>query len=83
MSGYAAVRHAADRKLSVAVEATGHGRPGPVTGGVLVSTKDMDRVTVDPVARTVRVQTGVRWGQVVAAAAPYGPAPRMGESPTR
>ncbi|MBE8469796.1 FAD-binding oxidoreductase [Streptomyces justiciae] len=78
----AAVRHAADRKLSVAVEATGHGRPGPVTGGVLVSTKGMDRVTVDPDARTVRVQAGVRWGQVVAAAAPYGLAPLNGSAPS-
>ncbi|SNX58459.1 FAD/FMN-containing dehydrogenase [Streptomyces sp. TLI_55] len=77
----AAVRHAADRKLSVAVEATGHGRPGPVTGGVLVSTKGMDRVSVDPVARTARVQAGVRWGQVVAAAAPYGLAPLNGSAP--
>ncbi|NUS29747.1 MAG: FAD-binding protein [Streptomyces sp.] len=45
----AAVRHAADTGQRVAVEATGHGRQGPVTGGVLLSTRRMDGITVDPV----------------------------------
>lgn len=77
----AAVRHAADAGLRVTVEATGHGRQGPVTGGVLLSTRRMDGVTVDPAARTVRVQAGVRWGQVVEAATPYGLAPLNGSAP--
>lgn len=78
----AAVRHAADRNLPVGVHATGHGLPGPVEGGVVISTRRMDRVTVDPGARTVRLQAGVRWGQVVAAAAPYGLAPLNGSAPS-
>lgn len=78
----AAVRHAADRDLTVGVHATGHGLPGPVEGGVVVSTRRMDRVAVDPEARTVRLQAGVRWGQVVAAAAPYGLAPLNGSAPS-
>ncbi|WP_234329999.1 FAD-binding oxidoreductase [Streptomyces viridochromogenes] len=78
----AAVRHAADRKLPLGVHATGHGLPGPVEGGVVVSTRRMDGVSVDPDARTVRLQAGVRWGQVVAAAAPYGLAPLNGSAPS-
>jgi len=51
----AAVRYAADHDLPVGVQATGHGLPGAREGGVLVTTKRMDRVTVDPGARTARV----------------------------
>ena len=77
----AAVCHAADTGQRVAVEATGHGRQGPVIGGVLLSTRRMDGITVDPDARTVRVQAGVRWGQVVEAVTPYGLAPLNGSAP--
>lgn len=78
----AAVRYAADHALPIGVQATGHGLPGAFEGGVLVTTKRMDRVTLDPDARTVRVQAGVRWGQVVAAAEPYGLAPLNGSAPS-
>ncbi|MCD9872342.1 FAD-binding oxidoreductase [Streptomyces guryensis] len=78
----AAVRYAADHGLSAGVQATGHGLPGACEGGVLVTTKRMDRVAVDPGARTVRLQAGVRWGQVVAAAEPYGLAPLNGSAPS-
>jgi len=77
-----AVAYAAERGLPVGVHATGHGLPGDNEGGVLVTTKRMDRITVDPEARTVRVQAGVRWGQVVAAAEPYGLAPLNGSAPS-
>ncbi|GAA3823840.1 FAD-binding oxidoreductase [Streptomyces coacervatus] len=78
----AAVRYAGERGLPIGVQATGHGLPGGSEGGVLVTTKRMDRVTVDPGTRTVRVQAGVRWGQVVAAAEPYGLAPLNGSAPS-
>ena len=77
----AAVRHAADARLPVTVLATGHGLPGAVEGGVLIGTRHMDRVTIDAGARTARVQAGVRWGDVVAAAAPHGLAPLNGSAP--
>jgi FAD/FMN-containing dehydrogenase len=77
----AAVAYAAAEGLPVGVQATGHGLPGPAEGGVLITTKRMDRVTVDAEARTVRVRAGVRWGQVVAAAEPYGLAPLNGSAP--
>ncbi|WBO66353.1 FAD-binding oxidoreductase [Streptomyces camelliae] len=77
----AAVRHAAAAGLPVGVQASGHGLPGGSAGGLLVSTRRMDGVRVDPEARTVRVQAGVRWGQVAAAAEPYGLAPLNGSAP--
>ncbi|MGP4051758.1 FAD-binding oxidoreductase [Streptomyces sp. 2A115] len=78
----AAVAYAAAEGLPVGVQATGHGLPGAAEGGVLITTKRMDGVTVDAEARTVRVQAGVRWGQVVAAAEPYGLAPLNGSAPS-
>ncbi|NUQ98023.1 MAG: FAD-binding oxidoreductase [Streptomyces sp.] len=78
----AAVRYAAGHGLPIGVQATGHGLPGASTGGVLVTTKRMDQVTVDPETRTARVQAGVRWGQVVAAAESYGLAPLNGSAPS-
>ncbi|NEB01781.1 FAD-binding oxidoreductase [Streptomyces sp. SID13726] len=77
----AAVRHAGDRGLAVGVQATGHGRSGRTDGGLLISTRRMDRVSIDPVARTARVQAGVRWVRVVEAAAPHGLAPLNGSAP--
>ena len=78
----AAVRYAAAENLPVRVQATGHGLPGGSEGGVLITTRRMDGVRVAPEARTVRVQAGVRWGQVVAAAEPYGLAPLNGSAPS-
>ncbi|MFF4687323.1 FAD-binding oxidoreductase [Streptomyces sp. NPDC001307] len=78
----AAVRYAAAAGLPVGVQATGHGLPGGYEGGLLVSTRRMDGVAVDPGARSVRVQAGARWGQVVAAAEPYGLAPLNGSAPS-
>ncbi|WP_019886302.1 FAD-binding oxidoreductase [Streptomyces purpureus] len=77
----AAVAHAAELGLPVGVQATGHGLPGDAEGGVLISTRRMDGVRIDAERRTVRVEAGVRWGAVVAAAAPYGLAPLNGSAP--
>ncbi|MFJ7065621.1 FAD-binding oxidoreductase [Streptomyces sp. NPDC101115] len=52
----AAVRYAAEHGLAVAVQSTGHGRGGPVEGGLLVDTRRMDGVAVDPVARSARIR---------------------------
>ncbi|MFF3907091.1 FAD-binding oxidoreductase [Streptomyces sp. NPDC001848] len=77
----AAVRYAAVEDLPVGVQATGHGLPGGHEGGLLITTRRLDGITIDPAARTVRIQAGVRWGQVVAAAEPYGLAPLNGSAP--
>ncbi|MGY1744820.1 FAD-binding oxidoreductase [Blastococcus sp. SYSU D00695] len=76
----AAVRWAAERGLSVAVQATGHGLVSALTGAVLVTTSRMDEVHVDPAARTARVGAGARWRAVIDAAAPHGLAPLSGSS---
>ena len=75
----AAVRHATDEGLPVAVQATGHGA-ATSDGTVFVSTKRMQGVQVDPVARVARVEAGVRWRQVIDAAVPHGLAPLSGSS---
>ncbi|MFD7528246.1 FAD-binding oxidoreductase [Streptomyces sp. NPDC059849] len=77
-----AVADAAARGLPVHVHATGHGQPGAVEGGVLISTRRMDSVEIDPVRRTARIGAGVTWGQVIEAAVPYGLAPLNGSSPS-
>ncbi|MFI1737960.1 FAD-binding oxidoreductase [Streptomyces sioyaensis] len=77
----AAVRFARDHGLPVAVQATGHGLSAATDGGLLISTRRMAGVTVDAAAGTARVEAGVVWGQVVAAAAPHGLAPLNGSSP--
>lgn len=76
-----AVRHAVGRGLPVAVQATGHGQTGALSGGVLVTTGRMDGLEIDPGRRTARIEAGVRWGAVVAAAAEHGLAPLNGSSP--
>jgi hypothetical protein len=76
----AAVRYADEEGLAVAVQATGHGAAAPSEGTVLVSTRHMQGLSVDPVARTARVEAGVRWRAVIDAAVPHGLAPMSGSS---
>ncbi|HET6876643.1 MAG TPA: FAD-binding oxidoreductase [Jatrophihabitans sp.] len=76
----AAVRYAAEARLPVAVQATGHGAVRPADGAVFVSTARMQGVHVDPRRRIARVQPGVRWRAVIDAAAPHGLAPLSGSS---
>jgi hypothetical protein len=77
----AAVRYAVTHGLGVAVQATGHGPSRPADGQLLITTSRMDGVTVDPVARTARIEAGVRGGALVRAAAAHGLAPVNGSSP--
>src|SRR4051794_39902869 len=57
----AAVRYARLHSLPVAVQATGHGAATPVTGGVLVTTRRMNQVCIDPVRQTARFGAGTKW----------------------
>lgn len=77
----AAVSYAAEAGAPIGVQATGHGLPGSSEGGVLISTRRMDSVRIDAAARTATVGAGVRWGQVVEAAAAHGLAPLNGSAP--
>ncbi len=76
----AAVRHANHEGLRVAVQATGHGAAAATDDTVLISTKEMQGVQVDPVARVARVEAGVRWRSVIDAAVPHGLAPLSGSA---
>ncbi len=77
----AAIRFAAAHDLPVAVQATGHGAAGPADDALLVNTRRMTGVWLDPAARTARIQAGVRREQVIHEAAPFGLAPLNGSSP--
>src|SRR5690349_19116686 len=77
----AAVRHATAHGLGVAVQATGHGPSRSADGQVLITTSRLDGITIDPRARTARVEAGVRGGALVRAAAEHGLAPLNGSSP--
>jgi FAD/FMN-containing dehydrogenase len=76
-----AVEFGAAHGLPVGVQATGHCPALPAGTGVLVSTRRMDEVRVDPGARTARLGAGVAWRQVVEAAAVHGLAPLNGSAP--
>ncbi len=78
----AAIRFAREHNLPLAVQATGHGMARPADDGVLLRTAAMASVEVDRTRRTARVGAGALWGDVIAAAAPYGLAPLSGSSPT-
>lgn len=76
-----AVRFAARRGLPAGVLATGHGTSQPAHGAVLVTTRRMSAVSIDPAARVARVEAGARWQHVINAAAPHGLAALNGSSP--
>ncbi|TDE00472.1 FAD-binding oxidoreductase [Jiangella asiatica] len=78
----AAVRAAREHDLPFSVQATGHGTYVPNDGGLLLKTTAMSTVRVDPNLRIAKVQPGAVWGDVLAAAAPYGLAPLSGSSAT-
>ncbi|BCT74483.1 FAD-linked oxidase [Sinomonas cyclohexanicum] len=76
----ATVRWAALNSVKLSVQGTGHGAERGINGGVLVSTKRLRSVSIDPQARTATVGAGARWREVIDAAAPYGLAPLNGSS---
>ncbi len=79
----AAVRFARDRGLRVAAQGTGHNAAplGDLAGTVLIKTRAMRRVSIDPAARLARAEAGVIWQEVADAAARYGLAGLAGSSP--
>ncbi|KAA9380785.1 FAD-binding oxidoreductase [Microbispora cellulosiformans] len=76
----AAVRLAATHGLPVAVQSTGHGAVQAADGALLISTRAMREIVVDASARTAVIEAGCTWGEVIAAAAPYGLAPLCGSA---
>jgi FAD/FMN-containing dehydrogenase len=76
-----AVVYAKDNELPFAVQSSGHGLNAALDGGLLISTRRMDAVSVDAATRTAKVEAGATWEQVVDAAAVHGLAPLSGSSP--
>ncbi|MFD7846009.1 FAD-binding oxidoreductase [Nocardia sp. NPDC059764] len=66
---------------AVVTQPTGHGATGDIDGAILVRTTHFDRIDIDPEQRVARVGSGVRWGQVQAAAAAHGLAGLSGSNP--
>ncbi|MBB5934397.1 TIGR03086 family metal-binding protein [Streptomyces zagrosensis] len=77
----AVVAFAAARGLPVAVQATGHGQAIASAGGILINTRRLRGVSIDPEAATAWVAAGVRWEEVVPQAAQHGLAPLNGSAP--
>jgi FAD/FMN-containing dehydrogenase len=75
-----AMRYAVNAGLPIAVQATGHGAVAPVDRGLLVTTRRMESLTIDPSARTATVGAGVRWRVVIDAAGEHGLAPLNGST---
>ena len=68
----AAIGWAAERDLPVAVQATGHGATERMVDGVLINTRRMQDVHVDPERRVARIGAGVKWKSVLAESVPHG-----------
>jgi FAD/FMN-containing dehydrogenase len=70
----AAVRHGRERELAIAVRAGGHSGAGygVVDDGLMIDLRRLRRLEVDLSARTVRVGTGLTWGQLDAATQAHG-----------
>lgn len=77
-----AVKFAGQHQLGVAVQATGHGNVRPANDCLLILTREMSGVEIDPVRQTARIEAGTKWGKVLVAAQEYGLAPLLGSSPT-
>jgi len=76
----AAVSWAVAHDLRVAVQATGHGPVRNACGSLMITTRRMQGVHIDPERRIARVQAGVTWITVMEAAAEYGLAGLCGSS---
>ncbi|GAA2662533.1 FAD-binding oxidoreductase [Streptomyces aculeolatus] len=77
----ALVRYARRAGVAVAAQPAGHGASGAVEGAVLLRTRLLDEVRVDPAARTARAGAGVKWGHVQEEASRHGLTGLPGSSP--
>jgi hypothetical protein len=68
----AGVKWAAERRLPVSVQSTGHGAESAVEGGLLINTRRLQDLQIDPIERTARVGAGVTWRRVLEASVPHG-----------
>src|SRR3954451_1598589 len=78
------VRWARSQDLRIAAQSTGHnaGPLGSLEHTVLIRTAGLGGVEIDPERMIARAGAGVRWEEVVDAAAPHGLIALHGSSPT-
>jgi FAD binding domain len=77
-----AVAFARENGLAVRVQGTGHGSDEAITDGVLILTRRLNQVSIDPSTRIATLGAGVPWNQVIVAAAEHGLAPITGSAGT-
>ena len=77
-----AVKFAAANGLPVRVQGSGHGSSAAITDGVLISTRRLAEVEVNPETRIATLGGGVLADDAIAAAAAHGLAPVTGSSGT-
>jgi len=68
----AAVSWAVAHGLGVAVQATGHGPVRNAAGSMMITTRRMQGLFIDPERRSARVEAGVKWERVLEAAGEFG-----------
>ncbi|KAI9800746.1 MAG: hypothetical protein M1833_003162 [Piccolia ochrophora] len=76
----ASVQFARKQGFTVAVQCTGHGAVLPITSGILISTRRMRKVVIDPDAQTATLEAGAKMGEIAAPAAEYGLVPVPGST---
>jgi FAD/FMN-containing dehydrogenase len=78
----AVVRHAADRGLAIAPQATGHNAAplGDLDDTIIVNTSRLQGVTIDAAGRRVRVGAGTKWEAVIEPLSKLGLAALHGSS---
>jgi FAD/FMN-containing dehydrogenase len=76
-----AVTFAREHSLVVSVRSGGHSIAGHSTndGGMVIDLSKMKAITIDPTRRTARIEPGLTWAEVAAAAQPYGLALTSGD----
>ena len=75
-----AAKFGAANGFAVRVQGTGHGSHAAITDGVLITTRRLDALEIDPATRIATIGAGLAWGAVVAAAGTHGLAPITGSS---
>ena len=76
-----AIRYAGHLYYTVRAQCTGHGAHEPIQDGMLITTRDLKNLSIEPEMRIATIGAGVRWGAVITEAAKYGLAPITGSSP--
>jgi len=67
-----AVRYAIEHGMTVSAQPVGHGATLATNGTILLRTRALQQIHVDPEQRIARVGAGVKWGEVLAVTSEYG-----------